>query len=753
MSQFPEQFGKYVLLRKIAKGGMAEIFLAKNVGAEGFEKDLVIKRILPHYSEDEEFVTMFIDEASIASKLQHANVVQIYDFNQIEGSYYIAMEYVNGKDLKDVIADGIRRRKPLSPAQSVSIIIELAKALHYAHTKTFAGTPLNIVHRDVSPQNAMISFGGEVKLMDFGIAKAASRSTHTVAGTVKGKCAYMSPEQAKGKALDGRSDMFALGVVLWEMLTAKRLFLADSDFMTLTNVLKQEAPPPSSINPDVPPELDMILLKALEKDRDGRYPDAQGFERALTRWFYSNADLDAARLSPYMMGMYASDIAVNKAKATEERTMFLHGDDIPGGNPAPAPDEATRALPGLHDPQAVNTMMDGQIGGNDVAQLRAMAESAGSVDHNDATRMLGAMPEPAADQATRMLDAMPDDIRDLMPPSSVAPLAVMSDQPPASKAWLWMTMALVLLAIGGGVAAWYFLAGPGATSPNGGGEQVAEADTGESPEDEDADSGVKRDEDTGTNSGDNADAGSTVVANADAGSDAAALAAATDTGGPSPDSRIDGAVGAADTAAAMDTAGSAAGVGDAGAGAGPDTAAAAPDAGTSDTGLSAGGTQAVDAGSAGGTGSGDTGGTAPGPKKTQILVACDPDGQVTTDVGTVEHQGMMWVIKDVVVDKPVKIKCYRAGYATQAQDVVAQDGLNIPFKLQKISAGYGGIRVQAKPWARCSVASKKNATTPVKLARVRAGRYRVVCKFKDKTQKRVVTVKANRTSKVFFKFK
>ncbi len=298
-----------MLLRKIAKGGMAEIFLAKNVGAEGFEKDLVIKRILPHFSEDEEFVTMFVDEASIASKLAHANIVQIYDFDQVDGAFYIAMEYVNGKDLKDVIGDGLKQGRPLSPAQTVSIIIELAKALHYAHTKTHAGTPLNIVHRDVSPQNAMISFGGEVKLMDFGIAKAASRSTHTVAGTVKGKCAYMSPEQAKGQQLDGRSDVFALGVVAWEMLTGKRLFLAESDFMTLTNVLKQEAPPPSSINPSVPPDLDAIMLKSLEKDREDRFASGQHFERALTKWFYMNADLDAAALAPYMTAMYAGDMS------------------------------------------------------------------------------------------------------------------------------------------------------------------------------------------------------------------------------------------------------------------------------------------------------------------------------------------------------------------------------------------------------------------------------------------------------------
>jgi len=268
--KFPQKFGSYILLRKIAMGGMAEIFRGKTVGAEGFEKDLVIKRILPHYTEDEDFVKMFIDEASIAAKLQHSNIVQIFDFNVVDGCYYIAMEYVEGNDLKNLIDASNKQEKPLTPAQCVWIVMEISKGLHHAHIKSYKGKPLNIVHRDISPQNAMISFNGEIKLMDFGIAKAASRSTKTVAGTVKGKCAYMSPEQARGKPLDGRSDLFGLAVVLWEMLTHKRLFLGNSDFVTLSNVLKQDAPAPSSINPDVPKELDEIVLKALAKDREER---------------------------------------------------------------------------------------------------------------------------------------------------------------------------------------------------------------------------------------------------------------------------------------------------------------------------------------------------------------------------------------------------------------------------------------------------------------------------------------------------
>ncbi|HRE91567.1 MAG TPA: serine/threonine-protein kinase, partial [Myxococcota bacterium] len=184
---FPKEFGKYMLTRKLATGGMAELFLAKTQGAEGFEREVVVKRILPSYSEDESFVKMFIDEASLTSKLQHPNIVQIFDFDVIDRQYYIAMEFIHGEDLTNILKDGADGGQPLSVAQAVFIVCELAKGLHYAHTKEHRGKPLNIIHRDVTPHNAMISYNGDVKLMDFGIAKAAERSTKTQAGMVKGK--------------------------------------------------------------------------------------------------------------------------------------------------------------------------------------------------------------------------------------------------------------------------------------------------------------------------------------------------------------------------------------------------------------------------------------------------------------------------------------------------------------------------------------------------------------------------------------
>lgn len=329
-TQLPQKFGKYFLLNKIAMGGMAEIYRGKTVGAEGFEREVAIKRILPHFTEDESFVKMFIDEATIAAKLHHANIVQIFDFDMVDESYYIAMEYIEGKDLKRIIEKGIEVNKPLNIFQSVFITIEACKGLHYAHTKKHKNKPINIIHRDISPHNVMVSFNGEVKLMDFGIAKAASRSTKTRAGTVKGKCAYMSPEQARGKNLDPRSDLFAMGILLWELVTYRRLFLGDSDFETLSNVLKADVPPPSKFNPQIPKELEAVIFKALSKDREERYASVAHFLKELNQFFYSHVvDIDSISLSTFMQDLFSDDIRALSEMQAAERTNFVDLADVP----------------------------------------------------------------------------------------------------------------------------------------------------------------------------------------------------------------------------------------------------------------------------------------------------------------------------------------------------------------------------------------------------------------------------------------
>ena len=470
----PRPFGKYTLIRKIALGGMAEIFKARSGGAEGFEKEVVVKRILPHFSEDEAFVKMFIDEASITSKLQHPNIVQIFDFDLCEGSYYIAMELIEGVDLKKVIDVGIKSGKPLSVAQCVWILIDLSKGLHYAHVKEYKGQPLNIVHRDISPHNAMVSYNGDVKLMDFGIAKAAQRSTKTMAGTVKGKVAYMSPEQARGKPLDGRSDLFALGIMLWEMLTGKRLFLGDSDFETLTNVLKSEPPPPSQLNPKVPADLDNIILKALKKDRDERWPNVEAFQRELTRWYYSNVtDLEGESLKKYLHELFADDI--RKLKELNDADAMATGGKPAAAAPAPAkplpapapkpapapapkadPAEAEKTIAMTVDPAMAATLLEGSVSKEALQQELAKAGGPARKARPSQAAM-EAVPAPApAKPAAPAPAPAPAKPAAPAPAAAPAPLAALAEEP-KSKTWLWLTIAVVV--IGGGAAAFFLTQG------------------------------------------------------------------------------------------------------------------------------------------------------------------------------------------------------------------------------------------------------------------------------------------------------
>ena len=317
----PRPFGSYTLLRRIALGGMAELFHARGPDPVLGERDVVVKRILPHFSGEEAFVRMFVDEASLTSKLKHPNIIEIIDFDLIDGQYYIAMEFVDGADLTDILDRCVAAGVRLSVAQCVDIVLALARGLDYAQTKEHRGKPLGIIHRDISPHNAMVTWDGQVKLMDFGIAKAAERSTTTQAGMVKGKVAYMSPEQARGKALDGRSDIFALGVVLWELLTFNRLWLRETDFEALTAIMKDAAPPPSTLNPEVDADLDRVVLTALEKDRDWRQADAATLVRELVAWREAQVgDSEPGSLRTFMADLFRDKLAERQRPEVKQRS-------------------------------------------------------------------------------------------------------------------------------------------------------------------------------------------------------------------------------------------------------------------------------------------------------------------------------------------------------------------------------------------------------------------------------------------------
>ncbi len=309
------KFGKYRLLKNIGLGGMAEISLAKEEGIGGFERFVVIKKILSHYANDEKFIKMFFDEAKLAAQLSHPNIVQIIEFGKQNDNYFLAMEYIAGADIEKIIS---KTKIPIEFC--CEIIAQTAEGLHYAHTKTdMQGELLHIVHRDVSPQNILVNYSGKVKIVDFGIAKATSQSNKTRTGVVKGKLSYMSPEYLTGKGIDQRSDIFALGVLLYEMTTGKRLFKADSEFQVIKMIVDCCIEPPESIIPNFPEELSGIIAKALQPDAEHRYQTAHDLRIALKSFLKNFTSVDAVDtlLAGWMKETFKEEIQIFQAEILE----------------------------------------------------------------------------------------------------------------------------------------------------------------------------------------------------------------------------------------------------------------------------------------------------------------------------------------------------------------------------------------------------------------------------------------------------
>ena len=278
-------FGKYHLLERLGRGGMAEVWKAKALGPMGYARKLVVKRILPELACDDEFVRMFVEEARLSASLNHRNIVQVYEFGEVGGEYYLAMEWVHGRDLNTLLAT-LKERQAAPPMELGAYVArEVCRALAYAHALTDEdGQPLRLIHRDVSPSNVMVGFDGSVKLLDFGIAKALALASEnrTQVGVLKGKFGYMAPEQVDCDAdVDHRADLFVAGVVLWEMLTLRRLFKGSSDIHTIGMVRAAKVLPPSSFNPAVPPELDAVCMRALAKSRGERFANCGEMAEAL----------------------------------------------------------------------------------------------------------------------------------------------------------------------------------------------------------------------------------------------------------------------------------------------------------------------------------------------------------------------------------------------------------------------------------------------------------------------------------------
>jgi serine/threonine-protein kinase len=282
---------RYTITERLDHGGMAEVFRGVAESMEGFKKAVAIKRILPNLTKNQKFVSMFLDEARLSLFLQHANIVQVFDISKTpDNAYFLVMEYVDGCNLKTLIERSKQKNKRIDLAHSIYVMTECCKALNYAHFLEHPETnePLGIVHRDISPPNILLSKNGEIKLVDFGLAKANTQIESTDQGVVKGKFSYLSPEAASGLEVDHRADVFAVGIILWEMFTGRRLFYGESDYQTVELVRQARVPSIAALNPEVEPELEAIVRKSLARDANDRYQSAADLGDALTQYLFSH---------------------------------------------------------------------------------------------------------------------------------------------------------------------------------------------------------------------------------------------------------------------------------------------------------------------------------------------------------------------------------------------------------------------------------------------------------------------------------
>ena len=432
----PVPFGKYLLLDRVSVGGMAEVFKAKSYGVEGFEKIIAIKRILPSMGEDRDFIKMFIDEAKIVGQLAHANICQIFELGRIDGTHFIAMEYIWGKDVLQLQNRLRKLDQVMLVPMACHIIAKVCEGLDYAHRKRDPmGNPIEIVHRDCSPQNVIISYEGEVKIIDFGIAKAASRSSRTMAGVLKGKFGYMSPEQVRGLPLDRRSDIFALGTVLYEILTRERLFQAESDFSTLEKVRNVDIEPPRSVNRNIPEEVEAIVMKALAGDPDDRYQWCSEMHADLQRFLMSQeAVFTAKTLSAWMKEHFAAELTRERKLMEEYKKLGRDGLALAEEEPAESQEEEENEATMLGGPDFTGILGSppGEAGqeddGNDFAE-EAPTEIFGEIKHDgpqaeaSGARAAGPPPIPPRGPPSRVevaQDLALSDAQTLLQPSGSA---------------------------------------------------------------------------------------------------------------------------------------------------------------------------------------------------------------------------------------------------------------------------------------------------------------------------------------------
>ena len=473
-----KKFGKYLLERQLAIGGMAEVFLARQHGPAGFEKTLVIKRILPHFANDDQFITMFLDEARTSAQLNHPNLVQIYELGETEGSYYIAMEYIRGESLAKIIRK-LRKLDMHMPLHlAAKIVASVCSGLDYAHNYANNGEPLNLVHRDISPDNVLVSYDGAVKMIDFGIAKAKDSQSKTQAGAVKGKFCYMSPEQITGKRLDRRSDIFSLGIVLHELTTLTKPFGDGADLMTVTAIVND--PPRSAIElvDGYPPALWDITTRALLKDKNRRYASTHEMQIDLERFIHSRGEFLSDRdIGAYLRRLFSDndeDIAVLRDMTSGIRSRVLvppAGEGDSSGGPGAPTIIHSEPSESDYEPTIAGDPLPAAKG--DAPTVIAEAPSERAMAESDQTFAREPLDAAAIDSAASRAGAA--SATDATIPPTTRPPATDDGGSGGGGALKWVLLVLLLAALGvGGWFAYQHFSKPDSS----GGDDIAGTDGG-----------------------------------------------------------------------------------------------------------------------------------------------------------------------------------------------------------------------------------------------------------------------------------
>ena len=394
-----QTLGKYELLEKLGSGGMAEVFKARQTGVEGFEKLVVVKKILPGYARNLSFIKMLIEEAKLTSVLQHPNIVQIFELDSVEKQYYMAMEYVDGKDLLKVLARCAETKRIFPPHIACYFAAEVCKGLHYAHhARDIYGRPLNIIHRDVSPSNVIASWTGHVKIMDFGVAKARTQDTKGSKHVLRGKLGYMSPEQVKGEEVDHRADLFSLGIVLFESLTLKRLFLGRTDLETLINIRDADVEKKFKKYPHVDDGLKEILRKALAAEREDRFSTAMEFNEALNDYLFQLGQrIDYTSIAAFQKDLFGDEAETQMVVGSDGASRAEEGGKVTSSALVSRPPTAP-SVPQMEQLEEVVELEEVEVGESTADALPKTVEERESIQEKKET---SASKKPRAEKATR----------------------------------------------------------------------------------------------------------------------------------------------------------------------------------------------------------------------------------------------------------------------------------------------------------------------------------------------------------------